>query len=556
MFDRFDIFVERKLQNVMKKTIFFIIAQLILAFTVQSQNANAPEPNLETPYNTMFVHLYYLQVETYQPELAAVTLFRSKDSVDMVEHAIMLKQIFDGNGLFVRLNLLPQESDFLDSTTQKPYFTPFPEELPDIYLEKINGKWIFSQETVDRIPSLHKTTYPLGTDRLLSLLPKMGQKRFLGLAIWQYLTFLILIVLGWVFYKILTGLLMPLVKKLLGSYVKLEFLDNKKVLKIAQVISLLFLFWLIRLLVPVLQLPVAAAEVCILILRIAFTILLVVLGIRTVRLIMDYAMDFAKGTDHRMDEQLIPIIRRSLMVLFVIIGLFHVLRLLDVNITALIAGVSIGGLALALAAQDTVKNLIGSAMIFFDQPFQIGDYIIGAGVEGTVKEVGFRTTRLETSDTSIISVPNGTIANVAITNKGVRVFRLFMTTLAVTYGTPPDLIEKFIEGLRKTIEHHPMTRKEAYFVHLNSLDPSSLSIIFRTHLKVGSSVEEMEAKESLLLGILRLAETLKINFAFPSSTVYLGSSDKKEDISDADEKVKKFLEDFKNRNTPDEEFLD
>ena len=74
-------------------------------------------------------------------------------------------------------------------------------------------------------------------------------------------------------------------------------------------------------------------------------------------------------------------------------------------------------------------------MIFFDRPFQIGDYIIGGGVEGTVNEVGFRTTRIQTSDTSIISVPNGTIANVAITNKGVRVYRLFNTALGVTYDT-------------------------------------------------------------------------------------------------------------------------
>lgn len=542
----------------MKKSILLLSGLLFISYLAIAQSANAPEPTLETPYNSMYVHLYYLQPETYHPERSAVTFSRSVDSLERISAAVKLKQIFDGNGLFVRLNQLPQEADFIDSTTQKPYYTPFPKDLPDVYLEKIEGQWFFSQETIDQIPGLHKATYPLGTDRLLTLLPKMGQSRFLGLAAWQYLTILIILVAGWLFYKILSGIFLPLVRRILGVYFKVQIADKTKILKIAQALSLLFIFWILRILVPVLQFPVGVTEVAILILRIIMTILLVVLAIRIVRIAMDYAMDFAQGTEHRMDEQLIPIIRRSLTIIFSVIGVFHILRLLDVNIAALIAGVSIGGLALALAAQDTVKNLIGSAMIFFDRPFQIGDYIIGGGVEGTVMEVGFRTTRVQTSDTSIISVPNGTIANMAITNKGVRVLRLFSTTLTVTYDTSPDLIEQFIAGLKELILHHPKTHKEGFYVHLSTLEASSLNILFRTHLKVDAYADELRAKEEMLLGILRLARLLRVNFAFPSSTVYIESTDS--NISSAsdstDQQLKTFMEDFKNRNTPDEEFLD
>ncbi len=542
----------------MKKIALTICILFIICQNTFSQSANAPEPSLENPYNTMYVHLYYLQPDTYHPDIAAVTLFRSKDSLALIQDAIKLKQIFDGNGLYVRLNQLPQTQDYIDSTTNKPYYTPFPLKLPDVYLEKVNGKWFYSKETINQIPKLHRATYPMGTDRLLTYLPRMGQNKILGLAIWQYLTVLIIFVFSWLFYKILSGLLMPLFRQILNRYFNIKLLDNKKVRKIAQAFSLLLLFWFIRILIPVLQLPIAAAEVSILVLQIVLTILVVVLLIRITRLVMDFAMDFAKGTEHRMDEQLIPIIRRSLMIIFSIIGIFHILHLLEVNITALIAGVSIGGLALALAAQDTVKNLIGSAMIFFDRPFQIGDYIIGGGVEGTVEEVGFRTTRLQTSDTSIISVPNGTIANVAITNKGVRVFRLFNTTLGVTYETPPELIETFIDGLRKMILNHPATRKEGYYVHLNNLDASALSIIFRTHLQVDSFADELNVRESLLLGILRLAASLNVNFAFPSSTIYVGntSTDQDSDSNNQDEKVEKFIKNFKQKNSLDGEVLD
>ncbi|MFT5168123.1 MAG: MscS family membrane protein [Saprospiraceae bacterium] len=542
----------------MKKIILSLVLLFTLNAAVFSQSTNAPEPTLENPYNSIYVHLYYLQPESYRPDVAAVTLFRSKDSLTLIKDAIMLKQIFDGNGLFVRLNQLPQEPDYIDSTSQKSYYTPFPIELPEVYLERIGGKWLYSKETIDQISRLHKKTYPMGTDRLLTLLPTMGQKRFLGLATWQYLTIGLVILFGWLFYKILSGLLVPLGKRMLNTYFKFGILDNKKVIKIAQAISLLFLFWLIRLLIPVLQLPIAATETIILILRIALTILFVVLAIRIVRLAMDYAMNFAEGTEQRMDDQLIPIIRRSLIILFSIIGILNILHLLDVNVTALIAGVSIGGLALALAAQDTVKNLIGSAMIFFDRPFQIGDYIIGGGVEGTVKEVGFRTTRIQTLDTSIVSVPNGTIANLAITNLGVRVFRLISTTLTVTYDTSPDLIEKFIEGLKKLILSHPLTRKEGYYVHFTSLDASSLNILFRSYINVNTYADELKAKESILLGILRLAESLNVSFAFPSSSVYINtaSTDTNANSGNLDEKIEKFLEDFKKRNTPDEDFLD
>lgn len=542
----------------MKKSVFILIYVVGLVFTSFSQTANAPEPTLESPYNTMYVHLYYLQPETYYPEVAAVTLFRSKDSLTLINRSIKLKQIFDGNGLFVRLNQLPQEIDYIDSTTQKPYYTPFPEELPDVYLEKFGDKWIFSKETVDVIPFLHKKTYPYGTDRLLTLLPKMGQNRFLGLAMWQWVTLLILLLLSWLVYKTLSWILHVLEKRILKSYITLEILDDRKLLKVAQALSLLFLFWMIRILIPVLQLPISSAEILILILKIVLTIVAVVFAVRVVSLIMDYILHFAKGTEQKMDEQVIPIINRSLKVVFVVIGIFHILRLFDVNIAALIAGISIGGLALALAAQDTVKNLIGSAMIFFDRPFQIGDYINGGGVEGTVVEVGFRTTRLQILDSSIIAVPNGTIANASITNYGVRTMRVMDTALGLTYNTPPDLIEKFIEGLKQIILLHPVTKKEGYYVHLKTMEASSLNVMFRAFLDVRSFAEEAKAKEEIYFGILRLAELLGVNFAFPSSTVYLEQTtpEKADNPLSPDEKIQQFLADFKKRNTPEEDFLD
>ena len=200
--------------------------------------------------------------------------------------------------------------------------------------------------------------------------------------------------------------------------VKSETIDPKKILKIAHAISMLFLVWFARLFVPVLQLPIALAEWSILGLNIFITVIVVILLLRVVSLVVDYASKFVEQTESKMDEQLMPIINRLVQVIIILGGLIEIFKLLNVNLTALIAGVSIGGLALALAAKDTAANLIGSAMIFFDRPFQIGDYIVGSGFEGTIVEVGFRTTRIQQIDTTITSVPNGSIANMVIANKG------------------------------------------------------------------------------------------------------------------------------------------
>lgn len=539
----------------MKNWIIALFVMLVSLTRLSGQTANAPSPTLESPYNTMYVHLHYLQPETYQPEIAAVTLFRIGDSIENIQNAIRLKQIFDGNGLFVRLNQLPQEQNYIDSTTQKPYFTPFPATLPDVYLEKIDNQWHYSAETVKHIRGLHQKTYPFGTDILLNLLPRMGHQLIFGLALWQYLAIAILLLLTWLVYKILSGLLLPFVRQILRKYLDPEKGGKLKLLKIAQAISMFLLSRLVRLLIPVLQLPIEAMAFAITAINIISAVLMVVLVLRVLGLVMDYALRYAQTTEHKMDEQLIPILRRMFAVFVIMAGLIYILRLLEVNVTALIAGVSIGGLALALAAQDTVKNLIGSAMIFFDRPFQIGDYIVGSGFEGSVVEVGFRTTRIVLADTSILSVPNGTVANMIVTNKGMRVYRLFQTNLGLTYDTPPDLIEKFVQGLEQIVLNYPFTRKEDFYINLTALDASSLTILFRSYVEVSTYKEELQVKQDLLLAILRLAETIGVRFAFPSSTVYVEDfPEKKTNVPDyiqddvvINEKLKTFLENLQHR---------
>ena len=504
----------------MKNRIVFLIA--IFSFCqIAAQTAEAPEVTLATPYNTVYTHLYYLQANSYQPDQASKSIYGVQDSARAAQIAIQIKQILDGRGLFVYTNLLPQDSNYVDSTSQNAFYTLFPKELPEVYLEKIDDQWYYSPNTIDQVPRLHKEVYPFGTDRLLNILPRMGQSKLFGLAIWQYLAALILLVLGMIVYQLLSLGLNPIVRRFTRSRLYPDLIDAALIWKLARLISILIVVRLIHLLLPVLQLPVGIVRFFVIVLGGLTIVLIILIALRILDIVMTYAVSITSKTESKLDEQLMPIVKRTIQFIIILGGVAQILYMLEVNVTALIAGISIGGLALALAAQDTVKNLIGSAMIFVDRPFQIGDYIDGGSVSGTVKEVGFRTTRLSQIDSSVMAVPNGTIANLAITNLGVREHRMFQTMLGITYDTKPDVIEKFVKELRTIILTHPLTNKENYYVHVSDLGDSAIKIMFRAYIKVDQYAVELETKEELILMILRLAEEMGVSFAFPSTSIYL-----------------------------------
>jgi MscS family membrane protein len=245
-------------------------------------------------------------------------------------------------------------------------------------------------------------------------------------------------------------------------------------------------------------------------------------------------------------------------------GVIHALSVFDVNVTALVAGLSLGGLAVALAAQETLRNLLGSMMLYADKPFQIGDFVDVGGVTGTVVDIGFRSTRIRTPDTSIISVPNGNLMNETINNLGERELRRFSTTVGVAYHTPPDLIEAFIKGLREMAINHPHTSDHDYYIHLNNMGASSLDIMFIVYFKTNDWAVELSWKEEIIFSILRLAELLGVQIAFPSTSVYLETMPERkglipeyqQELTEAEERLQAFMREFKEKFHSDQNLKD
>jgi MscS family membrane protein len=229
----------------------------------------------------------------------------------------------------------------------------------------------------------------------------------------------------------------------------------------------------------------------------------------------------ASETETMLDDSLVPLLRTSMRLFVTAVGILFVLQNLDVNVSSLVAGLGLGGLAIALAAQDTVRNVLGGVTIFADKPFEVGDWVIVDGVEGTVETVGFRSTRVRTFYNSLISVPNGNLMNTGIDNMGQRRWRRYKTTLGVGYHTTPDQMQAFVEGIRAIIQASPGMRQDYYIVEFHGFGATSLDVLVYCFMDAADWNEELRTRHVLNLDIMRLAESLQVDFAFPTQTLHI-----------------------------------
>jgi len=223
------------------------------------------------------------------------------------------------------------------------------------------------------------------------------------------------------------------------------------------------------------------------------------------------------------NQGLLALLKQTLKILALVFCLLLGAQNMGMDVASLIAGLGIGGLAFALAAKDTLANLIGSVMIMLDRPFRIGDFIIACGAEGTVEEIGFRCTRVRTLANSLLSVPNSNLVLANIDNLGAREYRRVRETYSLVYGTDPAQVEAFCAGVRAILASRPEVKQDAIVVNFNALGASSLDVLANYHLKVPTWDAELVVRQEVLLDIVRLATRLPVEFAFPTQTLHVAS---------------------------------
>ncbi|UZR92356.1 mechanosensitive ion channel family protein [Chondrinema litorale] len=516
--------------------LFFFIFLYSNCFA-QTNEKDTPSANLSTPYNTVVTHLQYLQEDSYYPKIAAQSLNAENLSEDQkVKLAVKLKQIYDGTGNYIDPEIIPQDPNYTDSLRNNQNKYVVVSSLPSIYLEKVGNKWLYSANTVKQIDAIHKDVYPFGTSELLDLVHfisdggKVAGKKYIGLYVWQHIGLLLLIFICFVAHKIFTFFIEKVLVRLLERFRK-DTIAGNYIVPVAKPISLLVICWFAAITFPVLQFPIFISQYIIKILNALLPFFVVMVIYKMINVLCYYLEKITSKTETTLDDQLIPLLRKSLKIFVIIGGVIFILQNLEFDITGLLAGISIGGLAFALAAQDTLKNLFGSLMIFVDRPFTVGDWIVTDGVDGTVEEVGFRSTRVRTFHNSVVSIPNGNIADMTIDNMGMRIYRRFKTNIAITYDTPPELIEAFIEGLKQIVKNHPDTRKDYYEIHMNNFGASSLDILFYIFFSVPDWSGELKARGEIMIDIIHLANKLEVRFAFPTSTLHVETFPEKKSLT-------------------------
>lgn len=488
----------------------------------------AQDSYLSSPRKVVHTFLYW-QLDGHR-DLDKAKLAIPKDSVtsddERKEYATKLLRILDNRGLIIDLNSIPNSKNYRDTLSGLARYILF-ESLPEVYVEQTDGRWQFSNYTISQTDEIYRSEFSFITAFINDRIPETLKQSIFGIAYWQFFAVFIWILLGLILKKLVDFVIQAYIKGF-TKRTKWDW-DDELISALEKPIGYLILIFFLRVSLSALIFNAHINKFILQGFSFAFSFILVWMFYALVDVISLYLTAFTDKTESKLDDQLVPLLRKSLKITVVVLGILFILQNNGINVASVLTGLGLGGLAFALAARDTLANLFGSVTIFLDKPFQIGDWIkTSSEIEGTVEEVGFRSTRIRTFYNSVISVPNSKMADSAIDNLGLRVYRRIKMVLNLHYATPPIQMEAFVEGIKQIIEANPHMRKDFYEVHFNAFGAHSLDVLVYCFLKVPTWSDELQEKHNFFMEILKLAKHVGVEFAYPTQSVYLeGTQDGK-----------------------------
>jgi MscS family membrane protein len=414
----------------------------------------------------------------------------------------------------------------------------------DVLVERTIGPdggpiWLFSSQTLRRMPAVAGEVAPL-TDRLLPAYLK--ETRWGGVPIGHWLAMILLAVLCYALAWAITSVAL-LITRLVWRRSREEPLAG--VMKAFALPIMLYLaVWL-------LGASSREAGVSILV-RQWFTEMNVIVAMIALVLLLwrlvHYTTKFSERQLSRRGNQAgvsaVLFLRRSAKIALIFFATIAILSTFGFDVTTGLAALGIGGIALALGAQKTVENFVGSVTLIADQPIRVGDFCKVGDTVGTVEQIGMRSTRIRTNHRTVVTIPNGEFSSLKIENFAHRDRFWFNPTLGLRYETTPDQIRYLLVELRAILYAHPKVLPDPARVRFAELGADSLKIEIFAYVQAKDFNEFLEVKEDLILRIMDVVEASGTGFAFPSQTLYLardkGVSEEK--AQDAAEKVRQWRE--------------
>ena len=481
-----------------------------------SNNKDILEVDLSTPYNTILSHLLFLDDSLFRPDLAAKTInFADDDTLFAEDLAIKLKQIYLGaHGFVFNLEKISKDTNFVDTVTNKHIYYPNINH-PKLYLEKIGDNWMYSRITSKLINSVHKDMYSEDANQIFSFADNFKKLAgingnsivFYDIKLWQIYMFL---------YFIIIWLIIYLIDIYIIKHIILRILRNSRygkiIYKIIKTLTLIIFWYITRTYIPSFDLSMDLSNI----LHEFVNVFIIFQNTLVSIYIVDFIkLRFTKETIATSTQGLIIFMSLIVKTIIFITSLLFLIKALDFNLVNVLAGLSIGGFALALGAQDTIKNFFGSLMIFADKQFSVGDYIKSDKISGTVEEVGLRTTKIRTFHNSVLVVPNSKLADNSIDNMGRRIYRRYNGKFVINFGTPTDKINNLIEKTKEYIANSDITRKDFYMVYINDFSTYGIEMLVYVFFVTNDWEIEMSEKHKLIEFILDTAKELDIEFAIP-----------------------------------------
>ena len=384
-------------------------------------------------------------------------------------------------------------------------------------LEGSEPIWQFAASSVSLTPKLYEE---YGDGPIASLLPQpLTALTFLEIRLWQWLGVIFFLVLsfvtGWIAAFALVQVVRPVVRKSKSS------LDDKLLSIVTQPIRLLITTGIFSLSLGWLYLSVPAEKALKGLAGALAVAGFIWLTFRFVDLLADGLNRRFKESGRAVAGHFLPLSARILKVVLGAIAILASLESLGFDVTALIAGLGVGGLAVALAAQKTLENIFGGVTVLLDQPVKPGDFCRFGDNVGTVEEIGLRSTRVRTLERTIISIPNAEFASLQLENFADRDRILVRTTLGLRYETTADQLRYVMIELRKMLYSHPRIAPEPTRVRLVGFGGSSVDLELYCYVQTNNWEDYLAVREDVFLRIMGIVDQSGTGFAFPSQTTYL-----------------------------------
>jgi len=256
--------------------------------------------------------------------------------------------------------------------------------------------------------------------------------------------------------------------------------------------------------------------------KIAISFLVIWTLYRLSNLLAEFLMTLFSRKDAEMAKQFAPLLTQAIKVTIFLVGVLVVIQNLGYSIGSVLAGLGIGGLAFALAAQDTLANLFGTFVMLMDKPFKVGDWVQFKDIDGDVESIGFRSTKVRTWSKSVKIVPNKLLTSEIIQNWSKMPKRRVKMTIGITYQSSPEQIVKLRDKMEQILLDDPDIDKSYYLVYFNNFGPSSLEFFIYYFTSTIVWKDYLEIRQRINIKFMEAVADLGLSFAFPSQTVYFG----------------------------------